>query len=384
MESSRISVKGSRRVILPSRVPPCARYFAFVASLLILLLFIMFRGGENRNSRRRTESAVQVVHSIYGQRDTTLTGSSRPNVIPSSTRAMKYDTFPAVIIAGVPKGGTTDLFHVLPQLGLGIIQGEKKEPGFFNKPGDSWDAYRMSLLNGSQSGPGVYTIDGTPSYVLSPIAGERIAKYSKDSKIIVLLRDPYERALSHYVYWRGKGTFLENDPDFNTFCMEFKIKVAEAAEVFSKAHAEASDGHLDKDVYTQVYNAFNGTRWKVFTAGLYRYALLNFFNFVDPKNVMIAGSEVMRDRVPGSKEIVSFLLDDPSFEFSESQLEILGERKRQGSRNPKPTVSATCQEFLRGFYRHHNDNLFSVLQALEKQGARLYGVNNLEWLRKFS
>lgn len=65
MESSRISVKGSRRVILPSRVPPCARYFAFVASLLIILLFLMFRGGENRNSRRRTELAVQVVHSIY-------------------------------------------------------------------------------------------------------------------------------------------------------------------------------------------------------------------------------------------------------------------------------------------------------------------------------
>jgi hypothetical protein len=216
---------------------------------------------------------------------------------------------------------------------------------------------------------------------MSPSAPERIAKYSNHSKIIVALRDPYERALSHYAYWRVRETFLAGEPDFNEFCMAFKLKVDKGEEVFSKAHEEASHGRLHRDVYTDVFDIFIGAKWNVFSAGLYRYALLNFFNFVDPKNVMIVGSEVLRDRVPAFEQIVSFLVDDPNFYFSGKQMEILqwsGERK---SKNQKPTVSATCQEFLQGFYRHHNDNLLSLLQKFENQGTLVYGMNDSEWVR---
>mmetsp|Transcript_12155 Transcript_12155/g.24424 ORF Transcript_12155/g.24424 Transcript_12155/m.24424 type:complete len:187 (-) Transcript_12155:424-984(-) len=163
--------------------------------------------------------------------------------------------------------------------------------------------------------------------------------------------------------------------------MAFKMKVDKGEEVFSKAHEEASHGRLHRDVYTDVFDIFIGAKWNVFSAGMYRYALLNVFNFVDPKNVMIIGSEVLRDRVPSFEQIVSFLFDDPDFKFSEEQVEVL-HRSSIGKTNiPKPTVSATCQEFLQDFYRHHNDNLLSILKNFEMQGAFIYGMYDLEWVQ---
>ncbi|KAI8110471.1 hypothetical protein M9435_002145 [Picochlorum sp. BPE23] len=386
MKSSSSPVKGAGTTAFLSHVSSHARCLAFITSSLVITLIVLYFKAVDGNFPKKTEFVVKLVHKVgvldHGPRATNpMRPVVRPNGYHSPSSAMKVDTYPSIIIAGVPKGGTTDLFHKLPDLGLGIVRGQRKELGFFNRAEDSWHDYRMSLLNGHQSGAGVYTIDGTPSYFMSPSAPERIAKYSKDSKIILLLRDPYERALSHYAYWRRKGKFLTSEPDFNEFCMAFKLKVEEAEEIFSKAHEEASKGHIHKDTYTQVYNVFKRRKWVVFSAGLYRYALLNFFNFVDPKNVMIAGSEMLRDRVPAFEQIVSFLVDDPNFDFSGKQVEILQGNKERKSKNPKPTVSATCQEFLQGFYRHHNDNLLSLLQKFENQGTLVYGMNDSEWVR---
>lgn len=388
METSCSSVKGAGATASPSNISTHARYFAFITSSLVFALVILYSRAVDGNFPGRIESVVKLVRGykveVLHHHRLWVTHPLQPDnssaVITSPTRAMKFDTFPSVIIAGVPKGGTTDLFHSLLKLGLGIVRGKQKEPGFFNKPKYSWDEYRMSLLHGHQSESGVYTIDGTPSYFMSPIAAERIAKYSKDSKIIVLLRDPYERALSHYGYWRRVGTFLASEPDFNEFCMAFKLKVEETEEIFSKVHTEASNGHVHNDTYTELYNVFKRGKWTVFSAGLYRYALLHFFSFVDPKNVMIVGSEMLRDRVPASKQIVSFLLDDPDFDFSGEQVEILRSNVKKKSKNPKPAVSTSCQEFLQGFYRHHNDNLLRILQKFENQGTRVYGLNELEWV----
>lgn len=49
--------------------------------------------------------------------------------------------------------------------------------------------------------------DPTPSYIRSPWAPERIAKENPNAKIILCMRNPIERAFSHYWHDKKKGSY---------------------------------------------------------------------------------------------------------------------------------------------------------------------------------
>ena len=114
---------------------------------------------------------------------------------------------------GCPKSGTTTLFKILCQHSQ-IHTPKFKEPFFFNNSnyqnGIDWYAntYYDDIKNEK------WVLDFTPSYLYSDEALYRINEYSKgkDLKFIVMLRNPVERAYSHYLHTSRDG--LE-DLDFN-------------------------------------------------------------------------------------------------------------------------------------------------------------------------
>ena len=114
---------------------------------------------------------------------------------------------------GCPKSGTTTLFKILCQHSQ-IHKPKFKEPFFFNNSnyqnGIDWYAntYYDDIKNEK------WVLDFTPSYLYSDEALFRINEYSKgkDLKFIVMLRNPVERAYSHYLHTLRDG--LE-DLDFN-------------------------------------------------------------------------------------------------------------------------------------------------------------------------
>ena len=114
---------------------------------------------------------------------------------------------------GCPKSGTTTLFKILCQHSQ-IHTPKFKEPFFFNNSnyqnGIDWYAntYYDDIKNEK------WVLDFTPSYLYSNEALIRINEYSKgkDLKFIVMLRNPVERAYSHYLHTLRDG--LE-DLDFN-------------------------------------------------------------------------------------------------------------------------------------------------------------------------
>ena len=114
---------------------------------------------------------------------------------------------------GCPKSGTTTLFKILCQHSQ-IHTPKFKEPFFFNNSnyqnGIDWYAntYYDDIKNEK------WVLDFTPSYLYSDEALLRINEYSKgkDLKFIVMLRNPVERAYSHYLHTLRDG--LE-DLDFN-------------------------------------------------------------------------------------------------------------------------------------------------------------------------
>ncbi|MBZ2188146.1 sulfotransferase domain-containing protein [Alcanivorax sp. JB21] len=118
---------------------------------------------------------------------------------------------PHVIIAGTQKGGTTSLFDYLSQHPE-MAPSFRKEVHFFDgglnpavdryKKGLRW--YRANFpLAAAVADKVVY--EASPLYLFSPVAAPRIQKAFPDTKIIILLRNPVERAISHYFHQKRKG-----------------------------------------------------------------------------------------------------------------------------------------------------------------------------------
>ena len=99
---------------------------------------------------------------------------------------------PDFVIVGAQKAGTSSLFAHLAALD-GVGAPERKEVHFFDRDyreGVDWYAARFpaSSLCG----------EATPYYLFHPLAIERMQAVIPDAKVIVLLRDPRARAVSHY------------------------------------------------------------------------------------------------------------------------------------------------------------------------------------------
>jgi len=146
---------------------------------------------------------------------------------------------PNFFIVGAPKAGTTSLYHYLdqhPQIYMSAI----KEPNFFAKeireqnfdpqlrPGIARDARALrEFLSGSMREKRFGGIvaewedylrlfanatnepargEASVCYLWSPTAAERIAAKIPDAKVLVLLRDPADRAFSQYLHGLGNGT----------------------------------------------------------------------------------------------------------------------------------------------------------------------------------
>ncbi len=94
---------------------------------------------------------------------------------------------------GVQKGGSTSLQRLLEQH-PGAHMAASKELHYFSlhyAAGDGW--YRQQFADAA---PGQRCGEITPYYVFHPAAPERIGALLPQVKLIVLLRDPVERALS--------------------------------------------------------------------------------------------------------------------------------------------------------------------------------------------
>ena len=124
-------------------------------------------------------------------------------------------SLPNFLCIGSPKSATTSLFEILkqhPEIGLSSF----KEPHFFDTDAN-WnngkDWYEKSYFYALDSKKSIGEF--TPSYLASKICASRIKEtLVSDVKFIVLLRNPTDRAYSHYLHTKRdeyeKLSFLDS------------------------------------------------------------------------------------------------------------------------------------------------------------------------------
>lgn len=133
---------------------------------------------------------------------------------------------PDFLICGAQRCGTTSLFRTLAQHPDVVTPFLHKGVHFFDTAsryahGPAW--YRghfplRSLANRRAASGHARTGEASPYYVFHPLAGARIADVVPDARLLVLLRDPVERAYSAHKQETGRG--FETEPLERALAME--------------------------------------------------------------------------------------------------------------------------------------------------------------------
>ncbi|MEA5550654.1 tetratricopeptide repeat protein [Anabaena cylindrica UHCC 0172] len=155
-----------------------------------------YRGlGDVFTQQNRIPEAI----AAYRQASQMLIQVSHPHIKTSSQNITTL-TPPNFIIIGVTKGGTTSLYSYLtkhPQI-LPAVHKEidfwANHQGSFDR-GLDWYCSHFPKISPEQT---CITGEATPSYLYYPRAAKQLAQVFPQTKLILLLRNPIDRAVSHY------------------------------------------------------------------------------------------------------------------------------------------------------------------------------------------
>lgn len=210
------------------------------------------------------------------------------------------DALPDFFVLGVAKGGTTSLHHYLrqhPALFLPYV----KELHFFDADDDRFPSKLDQYLGYYSGADARLTGDATPSYFRhAEVAADRMHQLygSTPPRFLLLLRDPVERAYSHYLHNVSEGREL----------LSFEEALeAEQANPASKRQA-----------------------WKAYFAdGVYADTLATWFARFPRERFLVFRSDKLADTPDASlRRIFRFLGVDPAAEVdTDVHLNCTGEQQ---------------------------------------------------------
>lgn len=205
---------------------------------------------------------------------------------------------PNFFVIGTYRAGTTSFYHYVGQHPEVFMSGVK-EPNFFafegrrelvdpqgtrELPGYSteWDRYRRLFSNADDYG---VRGEASPLYLFSPEAPRRIARRTTGTRMVVLLRNPVDRAFSGFLKNRMHG--------------------GETAETFDRA-LELEEKRVQNDRYDPGYFYKR--------LGLYGTQLQRYFeNFSRKRIKIVLFRRFVAEPLTVMKEVHQFLGVDPEF-----------------------------------------------------------------------
>jgi hypothetical protein len=181
---------------------------------------------------------------------------------------------PDFLIIGVQKGGTTSLFDYLSHH-PNVLPAFRKEINYFdfNYPwGLNWYQANFPLRRRLVSRQAI-TGEASPNYIFHPISPALIARTLPGIKLIVLLRNPVDRAYSQYHHMlRSKREVLSFD------------------EAVAK-EAERLRGEADRIAADLNYSEENYLTHSYLARGRYAEQISRLFDLFPRRNILILKSE---------------------------------------------------------------------------------------------
>ena len=254
---------------------------------------------------------------------------------------------PDFAIIGTQRGGTTSLYNYLaehPSIGAASI----KEVHFFDTPhykqGLAWyrahfpplvQKYYMQHVQKQA----FITGEASPYYLFHPFAARRMANSLPHVKLIVMLRNPVDRAYSHF-YHEVEGGH-ETLPSFEEAIQREEARLA---------------GEREKMQADEYYSSYNHRHFSYLARGIYADQLQTWMNVFPKDQFLIVKSEdFYADTAAVFKQTLAFL-NLPGLDSSEKKAEF----KQYNTTRP-PKMHPVTRKRLIDYFEPHNARLYELL-----------------------
>ena len=243
---------------------------------------------------------------------------------------------PQFLILGAQRSGTTTLYEWIAQHPQ-ILPGTEKEIHFFDRnfqKGVSW--YRLHFPTFRKLGSTRITGEATPYYLFHPRAPERIYRVLPEVKMLALLRNPVERAVSHY--FREVHLGHEDRPIEEALLLE-ESRLQPELEKMEKDEFYFSEIHHQKSYKTR---------------GRYAEQLKRYFDLFDRRQLLVLSSE---EYFANPKEALHVI-----FSFFEINAGFLPHKVTPQEMDGRvPGVPEAVYTALHKYFEPHNEALFQLL-----------------------
>jgi len=238
---------------------------------------------------------------------------------------------PDFIIIGAQKCGTTSLYQYLIQHPQ-IVPASQKEVHFFDlnfAKGVDW--YRQQFKSVSQD---FITGEASPYYMFHPLVARRIYELFPQVKLIALLRNPVERAISHYYHEVRLG--------FEKLSLEDAI-AQESARL---------EGEWEKFLADETYYSYNHQHYTYLSRGNYVEQLKHWMQFFPKEQFLVLPSEELYNQPNIVLNQVLNFLELPSYQLTQYDKYNSGEY---------PAVTQEIRQQLQAYFQPYNQQLEEFL-----------------------
>ena len=246
---------------------------------------------------------------------------------------------PNFIIIGAQKSGTTSLYYYLSQH-YQLTSSNVKEVHYFDggpdfdvdtfKKGESWYRAHFPLLKNIDKDHKVY--ESSPLYIFNPLAPKRILEAIPEVKLILILRNPTERAISHYFHEKRKGYEL--------------LPILEAFQAEEKRMKSV----IDEEDYKN--DIFLHTSYK--SRGLYFEQIKRYLNYFPRSSILILNSDDLSyNQEETLRQVYEFVGVDADYKIQNI--------KQQNVSNDKTKVESDVRKYLDDYFAPHNQELYELI-----------------------
>ncbi len=246
---------------------------------------------------------------------------------------------PDFVVIGATKSGTTSLYEMICRHPR-VLPAVRKEINYFDDPrmherGALW--YRQhfpTVLEKSLPGARKITGEATPSYFPHPAAPARAARAIPRAKLVLALRNPADRAYSHYHMRLRRGRE----------CMTFE----DALEYEGRRTA----WDRERSATDPRHKAYRSYNYGYAEGGRYAEHLERWLGHFAAKDILVVEADQMRrDGQAALDGVYSFLGLEPFGAGAPASL-------NEGDYAP---MKEATREKLLGYFRPHNERLYSML-----------------------
>lgn len=250
---------------------------------------------------------------------------------------------PSFIIFGVPKCGTTSLYNYLVSHPL-IISATSKEVRFFDnnfEKGIDWyrgnfPSHFLEKYYKSVKKKNPITGEASASYFFHPLAPTRVKKLLPKVKLISLLRNPVERAYSHY--FQSVRASRENNP-FDTIIEQ---QIAER-RLFEKEDSIHEDNNFKEIYHPNAYISYS----------IYIDGLKKWYEIFPKEQILIIKSEDMYENPSETLK--------KTFQFLEMPELNLKKYKKYNYHGYDKKINPDTRKKLAEFFQPYNEELYNFL-----------------------